>query len=478
MADEDGYTALLCAAQNGHVDVVLLLLEQGADIEKTNGKGCTALICAAQNGHEETVRNILEKGADIELATDDGYTPLIIAAQNDQAEVVQLLLEKGADIEIADDNGYTSLIFAAQNGHADIVNIILDSGAAIDTESNDGSTALLVATLFSQLRAVSSLVDHGANVDFPDSSGKTSLMVAAQKGDAAVMQLLLENEADVNAQAHNGNSVLVFAALGGHADCIEMLLDLGADANAAGSNKTSALRCVIAKSDKENRTFHREARIWQRARHPNIVPFFGACDEGSSYFFVCEEAKNGKLLDYLFHERENGRSLVWRKLLDAALGLHFLHERHIVHSDLKCNQILVSKDGVGMLTDFGLSFLTTEASEKEEIVGAIRWKAPECIRKDKPVVPNVQSDVYSFGMCVVEAVTGEVPWSPLPDPVVKFHVTRQKFLPRPTAFSSDAQWNLVLQLCAFDPTKRVKLLDAIEQLRVFAEKERFQERYG
>ncbi|KAG2532210.1 hypothetical protein JM16_000473 [Phytophthora kernoviae] len=107
---------------------------------------------------------------------------------------------------------------------------------------------------------------------------------------------------------------------------------------------------------------------------------------------------NGKLLDYSFHEREDGYSLVWRKLLDAVLGLHFLHERHIVHSDLKCNQILVSKDGVGMLTDFSLSFLTTVTSE-EKTVGAIRWKAPERIRKDNSVAPSVQSDVYSFGIC-------------------------------------------------------------------------------
>ncbi|KAG6618520.1 TKL protein kinase [Phytophthora cinnamomi] len=96
-------------------------------------------------------------------------------------------------------------------------------------------------------------------------------------------------------------------------------------------------------------------------------------------------------------------------MLDAALGLHFLHERHIVHSDLKGNQILVSKDGVAMLTDFGLSFLTTEQSGDEKTVRAVRWMAPEVIRKDKPATSNVLSDVYSFGICVVEAVTSDVP---------------------------------------------------------------------
>ncbi|GMF23137.1 unnamed protein product [Phytophthora lilii] len=73
-----------------------------------------------------------------------------------------------------------------------------------------------------------------------------------------------------------------------------------------------------------------------------------------------------------------------------------------------------------MLTDFGLSFLSTEQTGEEETVGAIRWKAPEVVRKDNPVAPNAQSDVYSFGMCVVKAVTSKVPWGQrVPDPVVK-----------------------------------------------------------
>lgn len=130
-----------------------------------------------------------------------------------------------------------------------------------------------------------------------------------------------------------------------------------------------------------------------------------------------------------------------------------------------------------MLTDFGLSFLTTEQSEDEKTVGAIRWKAPEVIRKDSPVAPNVVSDVYSFGTCIVEAVTGDVPWGQhVPDPVVKFHVTRRKFLLRPKAFSNDAEWELVEKMCAFEPSERMKLSDAIEKIREFAEEERFQER--
>ncbi|KAG6971514.1 hypothetical protein JG688_00004419, partial [Phytophthora aleatoria] len=278
--------------------------------------------------------------------------------------------------------------------------------------------ALVAAAGDGDVDTVKNLIDTGSDVNSVDAHSLTPLLSASRHGHTQMVQFLVGKGAYINKSDQEGDTPLIIAAIEGHVEIVQFLLEIGDD-----------------------------------------------------------EAKNGKLLDYLYHAREEGRSLVWRKLLDAALGLHFLHERHIVHTDLKCNQILVSKDGVAMLTDFGLSFLTTEQSEDDKTVGAIRWKAPEVIRKGNPVAPNALSDVYSFGMCVVEAVTGDVPWGQhVPDPVVKFHVTRKKFIPRPKAFNSDAEWELVEKMCAFEPSERIKLSDAIEKIRGFAEEERFQER--
>ncbi|KAG2836535.1 hypothetical protein PC116_g10606 [Phytophthora cactorum] len=91
-------------------------------------------------------------------------------------------------------------------------------------------------------------------------------------------------------------------------------------------------------------------------------------------------------------------------------------------------------------------------------------------------MPTLQSDVYSFGMCIVEAVTGQVPWGDLPDPVVKFHVSRGQFLPRPKNFRDDEQWELVKVLCAFDPSNRMELSGAVNKLEHFAQEELIQER--
>ncbi|RLN98958.1 hypothetical protein BBJ28_00020117 [Nothophytophthora sp. Chile5] len=221
------------------------------------------------------------------------------------------------------------------------------------------------------------------------------------------------------------------------------------------------VKCVEATSVEEKRTFLREAKIWYKLRHPHIVTFFGACHTSRPCFFVCEEAANGNLVDYLAKMKAAGRSLVWQKLHEAALGLLFLHQNGIVHGDLKCNQILVNGDGVAKLTDFGMSFASSDSRPANSDTN-VRWAAPECVTSEG-LPPTCESDVFSFGMSVVEAVTNNVPWGVhLTDDVVQNHLLHRRFLSRPAAFESDAHWQLVLDLCAFEPRRRLELSTAID----------------
>jgi serine/threonine protein kinase len=105
-----------------------------------------------------------------------------------------------------------------------------------------------------------------------------------------------------------------------------------------------------------------------------------------------------------------------------------------VHADLKCNNILIGDDGLAKLTDFGLSVLKTtapsdepEAEADNPAVGAVRWKAPEVLRGERA---TLASDVYSFAMCILEAVSGKYPWGMLiPDAAVAVHVVKRKAIP-------------------------------------------------
>ncbi|KAJ8578564.1 hypothetical protein ON010_g646 [Phytophthora cinnamomi] len=168
------------------------------------------------------------------------------------------------------------------------------------------------------------------------------------------------------------------------------------------------IKYVDVNSPDDMRAFLQEDKIWHMARHPNVVTVpMGPGHRPRPCFFVSEEAVNGNAVDFLAKRNQYGRSLVWRTMHGAALGLRFLHVNNIIHGDLKCNNIVVDASEVAKLTDFGMSFVNGSGS-LTSVHGPARWTAPECLVRNQQ--PSFQSDRYSLGMCIVEAVTGKVPW--------------------------------------------------------------------
>ncbi|KAF1773982.1 Protein kinase-like domain [Phytophthora cactorum] len=176
------------------------------------------------------------------------------------------------------------------------------------------------------------------------------------------------------------------------------------------------VKCLVADNDKAQEEFRRESTVWYGLDHPNVVKMYGACHEGMPIFFVCEYVKGGNFVD-LF---EKDKTHHWRLFYSAALGLRYLHDKNIVHGDLKCNNILVepTKDGKkAKICDFGFSYVRdrSQMSAKAK-TQTIRWQAPEVLmpfdqeEHDHEYNPRFASDVYSFGMCIIEAfLNGETP---------------------------------------------------------------------
>ena len=121
-------TALYEAANRGHTEIVQLLLQAGADPDKSNNLGWTPLHAAVANNHRDVAKLLLENGADPHVADDyDGWTPLHTATHYGQMIMVQLLLDGGADPHKASKTGRTPVSIAAEFSCAGDLSRILNA---------------------------------------------------------------------------------------------------------------------------------------------------------------------------------------------------------------------------------------------------------------------------------------------------------------------------------------------------------------
>ena len=138
-------TALWVAAAKGHFDVVRLLIEQNAEVDRRTSSNWTPLGAAAFDGHLDIVHCLVENGADVNARTNSNRTPLMITCCNGHLDVASYLVEHGASINLQDDDGRSCLHYASKQGHVQLVCVLLALGAK-QTQTPDGLTPLLEAS--------------------------------------------------------------------------------------------------------------------------------------------------------------------------------------------------------------------------------------------------------------------------------------------------------------------------------------------
>ena len=187
------------------------------------------------------------------------------------------------------------------------------------------------------------------------------------------------------------------------------------------------LRSDYAESEIGER-FRREGRTAARISHPNVVQVYdaqeGALDGREVSYIVMEHVSGGDLKDKI---RKNGplsEKELCRIGADVASGLAGAHDRGIIHRDVKPQNILVDDYGRPKITDFGIARAldTTQATRTGSYLGTATYSSPEQLRGE-PVTPK--SDVYSLGVTLYEAATGEPPFVGSPIEVASQHISKE-----------------------------------------------------
>lgn len=206
--------------------------------------------------------------------------------------------------------------------------------------------------------------------------------------------------------------------------------------------------------------FRREAQAVASLSHTNIVSIYDVGHSGQTYYLVMEMVEGRNLKELI---KENGpfpidkAIAIAKQICDA---LEHAHEHQIIHRDIKPHNIIITKDGVVKVTDFGIAraVSTATVTHSGNIMGSVHYFSPEQARGE---IADEKSDIYSLGVVIYEMLTGELPFvGESPISVALKKIQNDPLSPRRiNSQIGEALEKVILIAMDKDPKKRFKSAD-------------------
>ena len=221
---------------------------------------------------------------------------------------------------------------------------------------------------------------------------------------------------------------------------------------------------VLKQEFSENASFVSKFRIEAQAAgnlmDQNIVNVYDVGEENGIYYIVMELVEGITLKRYI----EKKSRLTTREAVSIAIqvskGIAAAHRKHIIHRDIKPQNIIISKGGIVKVTDFGIAKAATSNTISGNVMGSVHYSSPEQARGG---YSDERSDIYSLGITLFEMLTGRVPFNG--DTTVTIAIKQiQEDIPALTDFVPDIPVSveqIVYKCCQKSPDRRYQNMDEL-----------------
>uniref|UniRef100_A0A3P8YUF4 non-specific serine/threonine protein kinase n=1 Tax=Esox lucius TaxID=8010 RepID=A0A3P8YUF4_ESOLU len=198
---------------------------------------------------------------------------------------------------------------------------------------------------------------------------------------------------------------------------------------------------------------YREVQIMKLLNHPHIIKLYQVMETKDMLYIVTEYARNGEMFDYLTSNGRMSEDKARKKFWQILQAVDYCHRHHIVHRDLKTENLLLDANMNIKLADFGFGNFYKTGEPLSTWCGSPPYAAPEVFEGKEYEGP--QLDVWSLGVVLYVLVCGSLPFDGPSLPTLRQRVTEGRF--RIPFFMSEDCENLIRKMLVVDPAKRISV---------------------